>query len=749
MNNLNPNRNILDGDSIIKATQEVWWKWANLQFLKSIESSHFKVPDFITISDFSEWNLQKVSLAFQGKVVAVRSSGIHEDGWKESLAWCFKTVLNVNASNIAFSLNDIHSHSIQKTGEKIPVVVQEMVPSVYSWVLFTYDIDENKPYFVVNTIHGLWESLVSWEETGETFKIFSGADEKNIPDERLKNLFIAAQEIQSHYSVPHIDIEFAFAPESTIPHILQVRPITQISSDSNMHDNMNYYLKLASRYASSISRVLQGENQIYGNMIDINPEELIGNQPPLIRSFFEEIFPKSSLIRWRKELWYWWSGSILEFFAGKPYVSLSKNLEFFLPEGLSQEDIALFSNFFNHLIEQNPQFQTDLDAKLYPNTIEQVENILNITGVYGPEKERILIIFKEFFLSLEDKLLTFELSLDTRLQEIYHRASIICDKRIQSMSDLSDIDFWISQTSHLGELVECIKELTYIFVIVARWAFYFSGKDPSINDIYFRSHKYESSILSYLQWIWKDSFKFSSVEGFNFLKTIHSTYTKENLEKMIETERQDVWSVNHTSRFMVYRENIKYLFSRLFLILGNSVFAEEPEHFSFPDFISCIQDSQERGSIINTKKSHTQARTETRKRIEDILIFPPVMHRMNSPLFLKLEVWSAHFIGSGILEWEIIFVHHVTELENIDIQGKIICIENATPEIDVFLPKIRGIITKNWGPLAHIVIRSREYKIPAVVWLGNDFDKFRKANWNITIDFSTQTIHHHDSNNAT
>ena len=44
-----------------------------------------------------------------------------------------------------------------------------------------------------------------------------------------------------------------------------------------------------------IAHRLQKSDDVYGNMIDINPEELIGNQPALIQSFFNTIFPETSL----------------------------------------------------------------------------------------------------------------------------------------------------------------------------------------------------------------------------------------------------------------------------------------------------------------------------------------------------------------------------------------------------------------------------------------------------------------------
>ena len=68
-----------------------------------------------------------------------------------------------------------------------------------------------------------------------------------------------------------------------------------------------------------------------------------------------------------------------------------------------------------------------------------------------------------------------------------------------------------------------------------------------------------------------------------------------------------------------------------------------------------------------------------------------------------------------------------------NLEGKIICIENADPGYDwIFDHKIAGFITAWGGSNSHMAIRSGELSIPAVIGVGeltyNKYSKSKKLN---------------------
>ncbi len=716
-------------ESIDSVSTKIWWKWANLLFLKWIESDGFIVPQFVTVSDFSEEKIKEIELLFSWKLVAVRSSGTQEDSKESSLAWSFRTELNVEPSQIWEAINRIHQHSIAKANEQIPIVIQEMVQSQNSWVIFTFDVDERKPYFVVNMWDWLWESLVSWEQTWQTYKILSWINPDLISNQRIRNLYRAVSLISSKYPTPYIDVEFGFIEENDTPYILQVRPIVWIIQNS--YDE--YAVKVSTKYARLVHQNLIRTWEIYGNMIDINPEELVWSQPEVVKSFFDNIFPKASLISARRYLWYGWWSPIMELPNYHPYVSLERDIRLFLPNNLPETTVLKIIQYYKDLLIQNPWIQNSLDALHYPNTIEQVTAILPKIEMSTKEIEDTISIFTAFFEKLEYKLFEFEKALNEKLLNIFSQLSTITWKDIADISDLLQINYWVIWKENILKLIELIKELTFIFTIVARGAFYFSNKDSEIDQNYFKSNKYEASIRNYMLIHWLERMNFELTDWFNFLSRVTSEYTIEWLWKLVDSEEAKQ-EINPTSRFMVYRENIKFIFSRLFLVLNYSI----PEGFEsgqfvdFNDFIRSLSKDDSDG--IKSRRLH-----KLKTIVDDILIFPSVLHAWNSPVFLKLNDEDAHYIWNWVVTWNVLYVTSISELVWKDLSNTIVCIENATPEIDIFLPKIRWIITRNWWPLAHIAIRAREYKIPSVVWTGRLFDEAKNYK-GIKIDFSKEKI---------
>ncbi len=719
-------------ETISERSKIIGWKWSNLEFLNSLTSQWFFVPAFLPISDFSDENIARIEKLFSDKLVAVRSSWIQEDHENWSMAGVFETHLNISWTHISQAIRDIHEHSFQKTGEKIPVVIQEMVNAEASWVAFSYDMDENKAYTVIQIGTGNGESLVSWKQTGETYKIHRYIDDQYIPDERLRALYLAVRHLSQNYYTRYIDVEFAFIQWSNIPYILQIRPVVR----KGFGDHHEVHIpELMYRYSRMIAHLLSKSDDVFGNMIDINPEELVGNQPIVIQSFFNTIFPESSLREGRKFLGYGTSDNILGYALWHPYISLKNDLRLFLPKELPEEIVIAFEQYYTLFIKENPGEQSSLDSKHFPNTQEQLEFVLSKLSISEEQKTNTRWIFERFFWELQEKLINFDDETNSILSWIFEKISDLTNTPIHSFWDLIHIQNTRVNTEKLGELVKLIQECTYTFVIAARGAFYFNTQDSHIDELYFKAKKYESSIYQYMCEQGHKKMEFTSVEGFNFLKKMTSEYTIEWLESIWANTVFPEWNtVNFTSRFMVHRENIKYLFTRLFLILHNSIpdtkIAMRHTHF----------DRLIQNQMSGTQKIVWENRNECAKfEINDMLLFPGVMHRTNHMLFQKLNISDPHFIGKWLKRGKILFVKHVSELSGKNLEWKIICIENATPEIDIYLPKIEWILTKNGWPLAHITIRAREYGIPAVVGMGERFNALEKAE-SVEIDFTQKKL---------
>ena len=179
--------------------------------------------------------------------VAVRSSGVAEDSSKESLAGKYDTQLGVTADTLMKSIR----HVRDSTPDTIAVIVQEMVASVVSGVMFTKS-PRNPSMIMISAAHGLGRVVAEGECTPQTITIdtrneitlVSNLDQpyryllkdcqvtpnKDVPDRaplmhnEIVQLAQLGRRIEKSFQKPQ-DIEWTIDKDRRI-FILQSRPIT-------------------------------------------------------------------------------------------------------------------------------------------------------------------------------------------------------------------------------------------------------------------------------------------------------------------------------------------------------------------------------------------------------------------------------------------------------------------------------------------------------------------------------------------
>lgn len=201
--------------------------------------------------------------------VAVRSSAIDEDSQSASWAGQFVSFLNVSKEQLLERIKDCWSSidlervssyaNLQNAkGILIGVVIQKMVNSEVSGVIFTRNPVNNQDEIMIESIYGLGELIVQGEMTPDNFLvskrmeilarniefkekqlIFRNGEnqEVEIPenlknsssltDEQIKKLATLGKKIESYYGCPQ-DIEWAI--ERGKIYILQSRPITTLKA---------------------------------------------------------------------------------------------------------------------------------------------------------------------------------------------------------------------------------------------------------------------------------------------------------------------------------------------------------------------------------------------------------------------------------------------------------------------------------------------------------------------------------------
>jgi rifampicin phosphotransferase len=196
--------------------------------------------------------------------VAVRSSGIGEDGQSQSWAGQFATLLHVQRDGlfdaIHMCLDSANAARVQSYGnaQALAVLVQHMVHSQTAGVAFSCNpINGNRDEIMIEAVYGLGELLVQGTVTpdnylltrtgqlieqdiahkphlltyehGATIAVAVDPARQNEPTVNTRQLRAIARmvtSIESHYGYP-VDVEWAF-DQAGILHLLQARPITTL-----------------------------------------------------------------------------------------------------------------------------------------------------------------------------------------------------------------------------------------------------------------------------------------------------------------------------------------------------------------------------------------------------------------------------------------------------------------------------------------------------------------------------------------
>ena len=174
---------------------------------------------------------------------AVRSSALDEDGDDHSFAGQLSSFLNVPAADVPQKVAAVWRSGLSgpvlayrrerglDTGAAPGVVIMPMIHARAAGVAFSADpVSGERNVVVVSAVAGLGESLVSGEQTGETYRVagdeVSGISPLLSPSE-VKEIAALARACEAHFGKPQ-DIEWAI--DGSGVWLLQSRPITTLGA---------------------------------------------------------------------------------------------------------------------------------------------------------------------------------------------------------------------------------------------------------------------------------------------------------------------------------------------------------------------------------------------------------------------------------------------------------------------------------------------------------------------------------------
>ncbi len=307
--------------------------------------------------------VDRILAEIPGRQLIVRSSALSEDGWLESAAGRYESVLDVarTPEAITDAVDTVFASYATDEAEN-QVLVQEMLLDVaVSGVVMTRTHALGAPYYVVN-----------FDDTSaRTDTVTGGSDARTIFLHResplrdelrtlLGPVLSTVQHIEKLVGHDSLDIEFAVTRDGLM-HILQVRPIAVTHAGTPIDDEqIARSLTQARRFLAehrAPSPTLVGRTTRYSVMTDWNPAEIIGTKPKrLASSLYRYLITDDIWAQQRAEYGYRdvRPCPLLIDIVGHPYVDVRATFNSFVPATLPDDLARRLVEHYLAVLEEQP-----------------------------------------------------------------------------------------------------------------------------------------------------------------------------------------------------------------------------------------------------------------------------------------------------------------------------------------------------------------------------------------------------------
>jgi choline kinase len=715
-----------------------------------------------------------------GRVV-VRSSALSEDGFGNSNAGIYTSLLDVDA-NCAVSLskaveNVIASYLDDDLGNE--VLVQPMLSGVLaSGVVFTRTLAKGAPYYVVNydDVTGSTESITSGSsKEHKTLVIRRDASEKSVAiPSRLTVLLPALREIESLLGYDSLDIEFAVTEDFGL-HILQVRPIAVDHTGWGDADARVFALlrKAEARFVEKqeASPFVCGQRTIFGVMPDWNPAEIIGTKPgQLAASLYRALIMDDVWATQRTEYGYRdvRPQPLLVSFAGHPYVDVRASFNSFIPAELSDEIATRIVDFCLDWLEAHPELHDKVEFEVIPTC-------------FSLDFDRWEARFGECSVLTNDELTRWRDALKGVTERAMQRNSDdfarigLLEKRYTALqaSDLLPLDkacAFLDDVRRYGTLPfahlarSAFVAVTLLRSAVATGVLSQCEMDGFLNSIRTVSHSYTCDALACahgdLPWS-------EFLERYGHLRPgtydITSPSYRQNPERYLRPAVEQALNAapldeHHTHDFGGWQvakirfskalnaSGVRGTVDEIEMFLRQAIEGREYAKFAFTRNLSAALDALcEWGASIGVEPEvladvgiedlralqsgqiatvnvcnwlkELATRASAERKIVEALEMPPLLFHREDFVVFQYPVTQINFIGNKAVIAPCVDLD--TAGADCDLSGKIVLISQADPGYDwLFSRQIGGLITMYGGANSHMAIRAAEFGLPAAIGVG-------------------------------
>lgn len=733
------------------------------------------------LKNYIENNINKdFEINLECKKYAVRSSSNIEDGENNSFAGQFDTYLNVSRNDLnrkiieCFKslynenvLDYIFKKNIEIRDIKMNVIIQEMVQSEYSGIIFTANPQGILNESVIVVGEGLGEKIVSdkikttsyYYNLNDNLYYFDGKNDY-LEKETIEELISISQKITKILG-KYLDIEFGIV--NKIIYILQARCITTISDTKPLIlDNSNI---VESYPGISLPLTISFVNSIYSGVFEGVSRRILKNEKEL--SKHKEIFKNmigsaNGRIYYKISNWY----TIIKFLPfnkkiipiwqemlgvkNKSYDNESVNISFF-------RRCMTYCNSFYELIntQRNMKILNEkfikINENFYKNFNESIDE-KDIIKLYT-EVEKELLSCWDITLLNDTYTFIYTGLLKNRLKKKYKNYEEKSNKYISGITNIESI-------KPIKEMIKLAYEKNKISndeynqkckQYIEKYG------DRNLEELKLESLTFRTNpelLESRIQEYRKDMDK---------LKETYINMNSSNEESDIKEDVITKYIIKKCMNGIKNREISRLNRSRIFGMV-RSMLLKLGEIYKAQGIIESKRDIfylslEEVKNLINVKESMIDI---INKRKEDYKLFEciPAYTRI---IFMDNEFDKHHTninmnkfynnedelrgipCSNGIVTGEALVITNVNEAK--DVKDKILITKMTDPGWVFLLATAKGVIAEKGSLLSHTAIISRELKIPSIVGVDKLLNTIKSGD-KIEMDGTTGIIKIIEKNNA-
>ena len=730
-------------------------KAKNLEYVA--KNTDIEIPYFkeIYLNDLN--NIENIVNSFSQKIM-IRSNSSSEDKDYSSSAGKYLSIGPIEKTDL---------ETIKKSWEMVinsyeeqdnqSVIFQNYIENAKSVsVLTSYKVGSDSAYRTFSTYYGSETDAITSGKYSEINNFFMHRSFDILPKKYEKyNVYLKIiTQLEDLFKNKQLDIEMVLDKNNS-PQLLQVRPLMgkklnkeSIFEEKDVIDrNLKNYKKLNKTTADRF-----GTNQIYSNMSDMNPAEMIGKKPDNIAfGLYKFMFTDTTWNIQRGEFGYrkYSGGKLMELFNNVAYINVNHSLNSFLTRNLQKESCEEIINYQLNKLKENPHLhdsiEFDISRSSYVfDTVEEFskeyKNIISPSEIIKWHNDLIQIDTQNKSTLEKNKkiiLRTFS-KLDKNFEySKKENIKLIRDTMALPFTHHSRLGFvYFAQLNSLLEkevISEDQKKLLLLSVNSISTKMKADAYEVKIGkktlegflDVYGHIRAGNYNLLSSNL---KNNLNFTE----SLINNSEQPLGDNILPKDIYTNIEEYFTINEIplkasawidmfQEGISTRENSKFYYTKGIDGILNEVGEKNTSDRELFDLLD-IEFNEENTSDMRLKN----------------VLMPDLITSNEDFYFYEEMSKNGNYIGQGTVIGDVLLIENEANRPN-NLENKIVVIPAADPGWDwIFNYKIKSLVTKYGGPNSHMAIRCAEHNIPAILGVGeNNFTVISNSK-SLKIDFSNE-----------